>query len=685
MKSDDLTGKSVVLPPDIGMCEDCLEEFKVKGDPRWGNYEFISCVKCGPRFTIMESLPYDRKRSTMEDFPFCEECNQDYHNFDDRRFHAQTFGCRYCGPFYYIHQGKKPPRYPEPHQIDELIEVLRNGKIAAVKGIGGVNLICRADKVKTIQRLRKKKKERLYKPFAVMVPDISTAKKYCKIEAKNQKWLKSWRRPIVLCPKKAHKSKKFNPKRDEKKENLPDLIAPGLPNIGIILPYMGIHYRIFKKLGNIPLIFTSGNISHLPIAIKNENIVRHLENIADIFYLHNRKIAQRCDDSVIRPVLGVPTPIRRSRGYVPEYIKLPFKTKKNVIVSVGAELNSTGAVSKGNRVFPTQHIGNVRNLETYEFLENSIMHMRKLLKIKDEDIGIIVRDTHPTFQSSKLAQKMKRKFSETGKTDIPIRTVDHHHAHLASLMVDRKLRLKEQIIAITVDGIGFGGDTEPWGGEILRGGYKKYERIGHLRRVPMVGGDLCAKNPARMLLCVLLANPQPRRTNIEQNKHTLKRDYQAQSEKVQKYIEREELWEQFPRKKIEMGYIIKELEKFQNQSHHIPASTDDSKNKSPKQTIARKYPLTSSFGRILDAISSLFGVCQKRTYRGEPAMRLEGYIWKIKSDSFFDLDNYYTKKGVILGDTLIWDYFNLLYTQERFQTEAQKKILARSLVEDLAY
>ncbi|MHA1854604.1 MAG: carbamoyltransferase HypF [Promethearchaeota archaeon] len=634
-------GKGLTLPPDISICDKCLREIRDKSNHRFYQYPFISCAQCGPRFTIMESLPYDRENSMMDVFPLCDDCKNDFSDFENRRFHAQTFGCSSCGPHYF----KKSKNFDKNEKIgkdqlqkiiEEMAQSIKHGNIVAIKGIGGVNLVCRADIKETIQNLRERKKERKYKPFAIMVPDLETARKYCEIPKEFESELTSFRRPIIL----------FN----KKKDSLPENVAPGLPNIGIILPYMGLHYLLFDKLGKIPLVFTSGNSSSLPMAIDNAQIEKQMINLADQIYLHNRKIYQRCDDSVIRPVLNTPTLIRRSRGYVPEYYKLPFKTNLRSVIAVGAELNSTGAISRGERIFPTQHIGNVRNLETFEFLEKSILHMKNLLKIENSEIDAIARDLHPTFQSTKLASKflgnLKLEINKD-KNDVKVFPIQHHHAHLVSLMVDNNLSINDEIIAITIDGVGYGSDGQPWGGEILRGGYSSFKRLGNLKPIPMIGGDLCAKFPPRMLLCTLMNSTQYRENN----------DF------IEKLISNLNLSQYFPQREQEIKYIKNQFRQ------------DD-------KSFLQKHPQTSSFGRFLDATAALFDVSQFRSYRGEPAMRLEGFIWNGTPHSLFDLDRY-IKNDTILGDELLWDYSNLLLGKPEYKRIKNQQDLARSLVTDI--
>ncbi|MHA1674157.1 MAG: carbamoyltransferase HypF [Promethearchaeota archaeon] len=643
VKSNPGTGKGLTLPPDIGICSTCLQDFNNSSVSRFYEYPFVACAECGPRFTIMRALPYDRPNSTVDIFPFCEECEGDYKNFDDRRFHAQTFNCKQCGPFYYKYiLDKNPPSHPQIGVLDDIVEDLRKSKIVALKGIGGVNLLCRGDDEKVINNLRDRKRERKFKPFAVMMPNIETVREYFNISIEQSKLLQSFRKPIVILPKK------------EGNIGLPENIAPGLPNVGIILPYMGIHLYLFNKLGNIPLIFTSGNVTSIPMAIENQVIGDQMGHLADTIYLHNREIYQRCDDSVIRPLGNSNLLIRRSRGYVPEYYKLPFKSAFSSIIGVGAELNSTGAISRQDRIFPTQHIGNIRNFDTYEFLEQSLHHMQQLLQIDNHEIEVIGHDLHPLFYSTKLAHSLKKQLEESSShsNQLNLFGIQHHHAHMASLMVDHKLGIDERLVTITADGVGYGADGTSWGGEILYGGYTKAYRKANIRPIPMIGGDLCAKYPDRMLLslCLNVANKRKEFDFIDtlNNVHNFS--------------------QYFPHAKEEYNYIVKQ---FLN-------SPDSSKNK--QKTI---FPMTSSLGRCLDAISAFFNICHLRTYRGEPAMRLEGFIWNQPRREFVNLDKY-TSENQLAIDDLIYDYIRIFISSSMKSNTKDSQVLARSLVGDIA-
>ncbi|MHA1886818.1 MAG: carbamoyltransferase HypF [Promethearchaeota archaeon] len=635
------TGKGLTLPPDISICPKCLQEFNDPSSSRFYEYPFIACAECGPRFTIMRALPYDRPNSTVNIFPFCEACNNDYHQPSNRRFHAQTFNCRECGPYFFQADSQQSKTGIPPlneHVLDQIVDDLINSKIVAVKGTGGVNLICRADDSQVINTLRTRKRDRKYKPFAVMFPTISTIKRYFDVSSNSEKELQSFRRPIVLLNK---------PKDSSTKEKLPNNIAPGLPNVGVILPYMGIHYYIFKKLGEIPIVFTSGNESSLPMAITNEEIMLELAQLADNIYLHNREIYQRCDDSVLRPLLGNHIPIRRSRGFVPEYYKLPFEVQNGSIIAVGAELNSTGAISRGQRIFPTQHIGNVKNLATFEFLESAIRHMQTLLQIDPSEILAVAHDIHPLFQSTKLANIYHEEFKAQ------IYPIQHHHAHLAALLVDHQIQLNEKIVAITADGIGYGTNGSAWGGEILVGDYISAERAAWISPIPMIGGDLCAKYPDRMLLSLLLTVAAKRQ----------------ELGKLSNWEERHPFSSHLPHGKLEANYIFK---RFLLQNEPDIQST---------------IPKTSSLGRCLDAIAAGFDVCHIRSYRGEPAMRLEGYIWNAAplDEPPIDQDiSYYLDGNHLKIDELIYDTLMVLWSKQTEGRKDYKVRLARWLVETTA-
>jgi hydrogenase maturation protein HypF len=603
-KSEEGRGISLTLPPDIAICDDCLQDMRNPELMKYYNYPFIACAVCGPRYTTVVNLPYDRERSTMIKFPLCtkaepESCVTEYTDFNNRRFHAQTFACSVCGPNYQLCDKNRNLIVAE--SIDEILKItakrILEGEIAAIKGIGGVHLVCLASNEKTILKLRRRKGKRKSKPFALMVPNLGILRDYLNISDKEREVLTSFRRPIVLL----EKGQNFQ------NSNISEHVAPGLNNIGIMLPYSGIHYLLFDYIGEQPLVYTSGNESNIPMAIENEVIFDQLSNLADFFLLHNRPIYQRADDSVLRLHNNKVKLIRRSRGYVPEYLPLPFEVNTPGAISTGPELAVTGAVLRNNRIFPTQHIGNVTHLETYEFLNQSLFHMKKLLQIRDSEIEFIACDLHPSFTTTRLAQEL------AGQYNVDIYNVQHHYAHTLSLMAENEIAPDEKIVGISVDGVGYGDDGNIWGGEIFLSGYNGYKRLGQLQYQPMIGGDRCTKFPARMAASIIINS--------------------MDHEESKKVFEKIKIKEDLEYEGVELNAIFSQFEH------------------SSKSSFNQNIPLTSSTGRIFDTISYLLGVSNLKTYRGEPAMKLEGFASKGNPENV-DLEiKYYKKDGMYFINT----------------------------------
>ncbi|MFX1326745.1 MAG: carbamoyltransferase HypF [Promethearchaeota archaeon] len=622
-KSESGRGISLTLPPDISICDECLEDMRNSKLERYFQYPFIACAECGPRFTTISELPYDRIRTTMNEFPLCNDCMKEYSNFDDRRFHAQTFACSQCGPNYMLYGKNK-----EIIQKDSIIGYIRetakrinSGEVAAVKGIGGVHLVCLADDDDIVKNLRNRKGGRKYKPFALMIPNLKIIENDFKISQKEKEVLTSYRRPIVILERKNNLSSR----------NISKLIAPGLNNVGVMLPYTGIHYLLFNYIGNKPLIYTSGNRSNIPMAIENEIIFEQLKDLADIFLLHNRSIYQRIDDSVLRIHDNRIKLIRRSRGYVPEYLPLPFNVDIPGAISTGPLLTTTGAVLRRNRIFPTQHIGNITNLETYEFLKDAIFHMKNLLQIEDSEISFIAADAHPTFISTKLAKDL------TGIYNCKMFQIQHHFAHILGLMADNKIGKEETIVGISTDGVGYGDDGNVWGGEILLASYNNYKRLGHLEYQPMIGGDRCTKYPARMFISIILKS-----LGVEDASKILK-NYNL--EKDLEYGQ------------VETNTMISQFERTKNQ---IPSENT---------------PLTSSTSRIFDTVSYILGASNLKTYRGEPAMRLEGLASQGNPNNVPLSISSFKEDGIHIINTskLILDILSLLKRNENKKADIASK------------
>ncbi len=576
IKSEEGRGISLTLPPDIAMCENCIKDMRNPSLPKYYNYPFVACAVCGPRYTTVQELPYDRERTTMKIFPLCREakpesCLSEYSDFVNRRFHAQTFACNVCGPHYQLFDNNEIQITSD--SIKEILErsasIVNEGHILALKGIGGVHLVCLADDDLVISKIRIRKGKRKNKPFAVMIPELKIIKDEFKISNKEKELLLSFRRPIVLLEKKV-------PECNIITEN----VAPGLNNIGFMLPYSGIHHLLFDFIGKKPLVYTSGNKSYIPMAINNEEIFDQLKDIADYFLLHDRPIHQRVDDSVLRVHGNKVKLIRRSRGYVPEYIPLPFTVDIPAAIATGPLLSTTGAILRYNRIFPTQHIGNVTHLETYNFLNDALFHLKNLLKIDNDEIKFIACDAHPGFITTKYGSDLSKEFN------VPLFHIAHHYAHALSLMAENDVNPEEKIIAITTDGVGYGLDGNIWGGEILNCSYQDFERVGSLEYQPMIGGDRCTKYPARMVASILLNALGADDASKKFSGLNIQKDLEYGSKELSAVIE-----------------LYKR------------AGGEYKKN---------QIPLTSSTGRILDSVSYLLGACSIKTYRGEPAMRLEG-------------------------------------------------------------
>ncbi len=606
-------GVSLTLPPDIAICNECLEDMNDPQKIKYYKYPFIACAACGPRYTTVTELPYDRERSTMIKFPFCqqakpESCAQEYSDFNNRRFHAQTFACSICGPHYTLYNKQK--EIIDNHSIDSILletaKRINEGEIVAVKGIGGTHLVSLIDD-ETILKLRKIKGERKYKPFALMVPNLKFIQNDLRISSKELELITSFRRPIVLLERKGLVDNSI----------ISQQVAPGLSNVGIMLPYSGIHYLLFQYVGEKPLIYTSGNKSYIPMAIENNEIFNQLQDLADIFLLHNRSIYQRADDSVLRIHDNKVKIIRRSRGYVPEYLPLPFEVDVPGALATGPELSTTASVLRYNRAFPTQHIGHVTHLETYEHLKNSLFHMKNLLQIKDSEVKFIACDAHPEFISSKFGKELSTQF------EIPLYPIQHHFAHILGLMSENRIKLEEKIIGISTDGVGYGEDGNIWGGEVLLCSYDNFHRIGHLEYQPMIGGDRCTKYPARMLASILL-----KKLGVEA---------------ASKIFESLRLQNDLEYKETELKMIISQFE--------------TANNKFPSENI----PLTSSTGRIFDVVSYILGACNIKTYRGEPAMRLECLASRGNSKNI-NLKVNFSKRdsmSIIKSSRLIFDVIDL--------------------------
>jgi hydrogenase maturation protein HypF len=459
-----------LIPPDTATCDLCLADMGRPGSRFYG-YWATSCTDCGPRFSVVEALPYDRPRTAFRDFPMCPDCERDYRNPLDRRYHAQTIACPRCGPkLSFISGGQEIPGDP----ISLAQEALREGKILAIKGLGGTHLACDATREEVVAELRRRL-GRPAQPFALMAREDQIPL-FADPDEKEWELLRSPRRPIVVLLRKPG--------------YLAPGIAPGLHTVGVMLPYTGLHHLLLSGLP-FPLVMTSANFPGRPMLIENDRILRELSHVADAFLLHNRRIVARCDDSVVRVGPGGPVFLRRSRGWVPEPISLDLGPE--AILALGGDLNVTFAIYSRGKIFLSQHIGNTEELETLEFLEEAVRHFLRLLGIPRPKW--IACDLHPGFPTRRLAE-------EWGEP-IPIQ---HHVAHVAGLAGEHGV---EELVGIAMDGYGYGLDGTAWGGEVILWRRGEFRRAGHLRAVPMPGADLAALRPGRMAASFLFASGLP--------------------------------------------------------------------------------------------------------------------------------------------------------------------------------
>jgi hydrogenase maturation protein HypF len=462
--------RSALVSPDTATCADCLADLADPGDRRH-RYPFTNCTNCGPRFTIVRDVPYDRPNTTMAGFAMCPACAAEYHDPADRRFHAQPTCCPACGPRPRLLGGAE--RAGEP--IAEAAGLLLEGAVVAVKGLGGYHLAADASSEPAVAALRSRK-HREDKPFAVMVPDLDWARRLCRVDDVEARVLASPRRPIVLLAR----------RRDAP---LASQVAPGNRSLGLLLPYTPLHHLLLAEVGR-PIVLTSGNLSDEPIAYQDDDALQRLGGIADWFLVHDRPIHMRTDDSVTRVFAGRELPLRRSRGYAPQPLALPWPFRRPVL-ACGAELKSTFCVAKGRHAFVSHHIGDLENYETLRSFTEGIEHFRRLFDAVPE---LVAHDLHPEYLSTKYALDLE---------GVELLGVQHHHAHVASCLADNGEAGK--VIGVAFDGTGWGGDGTIWGGEVLAADLRSFERLGHLETVPLPGGAAAIREPWRMAAVYLEA------------------------------------------------------------------------------------------------------------------------------------------------------------------------------------
>lgn len=548
---------NTAIPPDINLCPDCLNELLDPTNRRY-HYPFINCTNCGPRYTIIESIPYDRPKTSMKVFPMCTACDKEYNDPTNRRFHAQPNACPICGPQVSFHNSTgRLLKVESP--IAATVKALANDHVVAIRGLGGFHLSANACSTTAISTLRKRK-NRPDKPLAIMVANIESANALCHINASEESLLQSFEHPIVLLKRKLEGTLATN-------------IAPGIEELGVMLPYTPLHHLLFAdKICPDALVMTSGNISGSPICIKNSDALTRLCGLADNFLLHNREILTRVDDSVVKAVTDMPLILRRARGYAPA--KLHTKLELPQILACGAGLKNTFSLTRDANIYPSQHIGDLDNLETDDFFQESIQHLKELYQIEPEAVAC---DLHPDYPSSRYGTAQ----------NLPCYKVQHHHAHAVAVMAEHGLT--KPVLAIVLDGVGLGSDGTLWGGEILKTGLTDFQRLGHLSHLSMPGGDAAATEPWRMGLSALFAT-FGKEALARKNLPPALQHLDATKTKI----------------------IISMLENAFNS------------------------PLTSSCGRLFDAIASLLGLRQVMSYEGQAAMELEALAKRAKTDNWLD-------------------------------------------------
>lgn len=558
--------RGAMIPPDIALCDDCLHELTDPTNRRY-HYPFINCTNCGPRFTIVETIPYDRPQTSMKQFTMCENCSREYGDPVDRRFHAQPNACFDCGPSLSYHDGHVKET-DDP--INATIQALNRGKVVAIRGLGGFHLTVDGTSAQAVGELRARK-GRPEKPLAIMVGDLDMLHRLCDVSPLAEELLCSPQHPIVLLTK-------------IDSTIAADNLAPGIDEIGVMLPYTPFHHML---LGHTAcpqvLVMTSGNISGEPICTSNKDALDKLDRIADCFLLHNRDIVTRVDDSVAGIMNGKVMLFRRARGYVPAPIQLATSLPR--VLACGGGLKSTFCLTRDHFAFLSQHIGDLFNLESLEFYSQSVEHLQKVLEIEPE---LTVCDLHPDYLSTRFAEEL----------GLPLYRVQHHHAHAVSVMAEHGLT--DKVLAVVLDGTGYGIDGTIWGGEILACDYTDFQRLAHLTTMPLPGGDAAASEPYRMALSALYTVNGPDGLDPENLPTTL-------------------------------------------------AAIDPRQIQTITQMLTKNLncPLTSSCGRLFDAVAALLGIRQVTSFEGQAAMELESLAWAgLAGSGKNQISDLYTCKNI---------------------------------------
>jgi len=539
-KSQGNGSRTTLISPDVAVCDDCRTELADPHDRRY-QYPFINCTNCGPRYTIIKDVPYDRPSTCMHKFTLCHVCQAEYDNPNNRRFHAQPNACPTCGPKVSLYDNQRN-LIADINAIEETTRLLKQGALIAIKGLGGFHLAADATDNNAVLRLRRRK-QRDAKPFAVMAGSVDRIRRFAQVSPAEETVLSSYQRPIVLLNKK-------------KNHNIAAAVAPHNRYLGVMLPYTPLHYLLFNYDFEA-LVMTSGNLGGMPICIANDSAFKMLSDIADYFLIHNRDICLHCDDSVVKYTRGSVRFFRRARGYAPMPIFLRCDTLP--ILACGGELKNTVCLTKGDHAFLSQHIGDLKNHETYTGFQQTIRHLQKILDLKPE---IVACDLHPDYLSTRYAH-------EQNVTTIAIQ---HHHAHIISCLAEN--RAQGPVIGLALDGTGYGSDGAAWGGEVLLADMARFERMAFLAYTALPGSNAAIKAPWRMAVSYLYAAFGKNFQNLNLP-----------------------LFEQIGEQKIR--FIVDMIDKKINS------------------------PLTSSLGRLFDGIAAIIGLCNHISFEGQAAMNLE--------------------------------------------------------------
>jgi hydrogenase maturation protein HypF len=547
----------ILVSPDVATCPDCEAELADPTDRRF-RHPFINCTNCGPRYTIIRAMPYDRPSTSMAAFPMCERCRREYEDIDDRRFHAQPVACPGCGPTLEYVATDAIPAAVRRHgclsptsgedALAAAVEALREGRIVAAKGLGGFHLACDATNEEAV-RLIRERKGREEKPFALMAPSLDAIRRFCEVPGYALGLLQGVQKPICLLPKLP-----ANP--------IAPSVAPDSACFGVMLPYTPLHRLLLEDGGFLALVMTSGNLSDEPLATSNGEALKRLSGVADAFLFHDREILEGCDDSVVRPTSAGMIVMRRARSYAPFPVRLPGPQAS--VLALGAHLKNTICLTKEDYAFPSQHLGDLDDAETLRFMERTVEHLRSILRMTPEAVAC---DLHPDYLSSRHAERLAEQLG------VPLVRVQHHHAHIASVMAERGVT--EPVVGIACDGTGLGDDGTVWGCEIMVGDAAGYERRAHLASVPLPGGDRAIREPWRMGAVYLDAAFGPDFADALDLAFCRELDREA--------------WDL------------------------LCAMVDRGTN----------APQASSAGRLFDAVAAIAGVQQVCSYEGQAAIRLE--------------------------------------------------------------